>query len=404
METLKLKLVFDRRKEVNTPNTQGSIEIYVYDSVSRKNIYIPTGIKVLASQFKQGKGERGSIIKHPNTISINGKLDRIYREVEAFSLSDKCKELNDVKSWNVKIENTESVITFMQSELKRKNPAYQTMVQHNTLIKRLEQFGQIKTFSDFTYQNVVDFDAFLKSNGDDREALGDATANKRHSMLNSYIREAINRGYCSYNPYGTFRPKKGKAKDPVFLTQEELEAIRDHDLKDVVDGDRIKKVRDLFIFQCYTGLAYVDLKDFNGKEDISEIDGQKVIRSNRQKTEQGYITVLLPDAIEVLEKYDYKLPVISNQKYNDYLKLLALYVVDKEKKPIITKRLTTHVARHTCGTYLINKGVPIETVSRMLGHSNTKMTRHYAKLLGKKVVSDVLTYVINPQKEEKLDK
>lgn len=402
MDSLKIKLVFDRKGVANTSNKQGVIELYIYDSISRKKIYISTGIEVTAKQFKQDKGERGYIVQHPNKIAKNGQLDKIFRDIEAFAISDKCKTLDDVKNWNVKTEDTMSVISFMEAELKRKNPAYQTMVQHNTLIKRLKQFGKIKTFKDFTYENIVAFDDFLKivPEGADREALGDVTARKRHSMLNTYIKEAVNRGYCSYNPYGTFTPKRGKSKDPVFLDEKELEALKTYDLKSKVEGDRLLRVRDLFIFQCYTGLAYVDLKAFT-KEEIFEIDGQKVIRSNRQKTEQGYISVLLPDAIEILERYDYKLPIISNQKYNDYLKLLPIYVIDEDtKKQIITKKLTSHVARHTCGTYLINKGVPIETVARILGHSNTKMTRHYAKLLGKKVVSDVLTYVLNINKKD----
>lgn len=397
METLKIKLVFDRKKVANTSDKQGVIEVYIYDSVTKKKVYISTSIEVSRNQFKQGKGERGKIVQHTNQISLNGKLNKLFREIEAFALSDKCQSIEDVKNWNVKTEDTMSVISFMESELKRKSPAYQTMVQHNTLIKRLKQFGEIKTFKDFTYENIVAFDDFLKSEGEDREALGDVTARKRHSMLNTYIKEAVNRGYCSYNPYGTFTPKRGKSKDPVFLDERELEALKTYDLRDKVEGDRLLKVRDLFIFQCFTGLAYADLKTFD-KEEIFDIDGQKVIRSNRQKTEQGFISVLLPDAIEILERYDYKLPVISNQKYNDYLKLLALYVTDDNGKPIITKKLTSHVARHTCGTYLINKGVPIETVARILGHSNTKMTRHYARLLGKKVVSDIVTYVLSPEK------
>lgn len=401
MNTLKIKLVFDRKGIANTSNKQGVIEVYIYDSVSRKKIYISTGIEVLKNQFTQPKGERGRIVKHPNIVVKNGQLERIFREIEAFALSDKCNSIEDIKNRNVKKEDTQSLISFMEAELQRKNPAYETITQHKTLIKRLQQFGKIKIFKDLTYENIIAFDDFLKSEGDEREALSEATAYKRHSILKGYIKEAINRGYCTYNPYGTFTPKKGKSKDPVFLTEEELLAIKKYNLANKVEGDRLIKVRDLFVFQCFTGLAYVDLKAFN-KEEIFEIDGQKVIRSNRQKTEQGYISVLLPDAIEILERYDYKLPIISNQKYNDYLKLLSVYVIDEDtKKQIITKKLTTHVARHTCGTYLINKGVPIETVARMLGHSDTKMTRHYAKLLGKKVVSDVLTFVINSDKEQK---
>ena len=398
MDTLKIKLVFDRKGIANTSNKQGVIEVYIYDSLSRKKIYISTGIEVLKNQFTQPKGERGRIVKHPNIIVKNGQLERTFREIEAFALSDKCKSIEDIKNRNVKKENTQSVISFMEAELVRKNPAYETVTQHKTLIKRLQQFGKIKIFKDLTYENIIAFDDFLKSEGDEREALSDATAYKRHSILKGYIKEAVNRGYCTYNPYGTFTPKKGKSKDPVFLTEEELLAIKNYNLADKVDGDRLIKVRDLFVFQCFTGLAYVDLKAFKGKEEISEIDGQKVIRSNRQKTEQGYITVLLPDSIDILERYDYKLPIISNQKYNDYLKLLQLYIVDKSGKPIITKKLTTHVARHSWATTLLRNGVSTAYISKGFGHASFATTEQY---LGgftqdqKKDVADIFTKLAN---------
>lgn len=398
MKPFKIKLVFDRKKTANTTNKRGVIEVYIYDANTKKKVYLSTGIEVLSTQFAQSKGERGRIVKHPNQLSINGELERFYREIEAFVYSDKCNSVEDIKTRDNTPENSQSVLTFIEQELKRRNPSYQTLVQHQTLIKRLIQFGKIKTFNDLTYENIVAFDDFLKTEGEGREALGSVTAYKRHSMLNTHIKEAVNRGLCSYNPYGTFKPKKGKSKDPVFLDEIELQALINYDLSDKVDSERLLKIRDIFVFQCFTGLAYADLKKFN-KNDIFEIDGSKVIKSNRQKTEQSYITVLLPDAINILEKYDYDLPVISNQKYNDYLKLLGMYITDDNGNQLITKRLTTHVARHTCGTYLLNKGVPLETVARVLGHSNTNMTRHYARLLGKKVVSDVLTHVLGNKPE-----
>lgn len=199
----------------------------------------------------------------------------------------------------------------------------------------------------------------------------------------------------------TFRPKKGQSKDPVYLEESEINIILNCDLKSQTDNDKLDKVRDLFIFQCYTGLAYVDLMALR-KEDIHEIEGQKVIRSNRSKTDQGFITVLLPESLRILEKYDYSLPRISNQKYNDYLKLLALYAKeeyinpDTGKKEVrtIKKNLTTHVARHTFGTFMVNRGVPLDTVARTMGYSNTKMTQHYAKLLGKTVVNDIVTHIL----------
>lgn len=130
-------------------------------------------------------------------------------------------------------------------------------------------------------------------------------------------------------------------------------------------------------------MSYADTQLFNS-EYIVELDGYKVIRSNRKKTDESYISLLLPEAERVLKKFDYKLPKISYQKYNDYLKIVGEYV-----DVGLTKKLTSHVARHTFATYLLNKSIPIETVSRALGHSNLKQAQHYAKMLGKKVVDDM---------------
>lgn len=399
MDKLKFKLVYDRKKTAVSANKLGLIEVYVYDAVSRKKTYVSTGVEVTPSQFSAPKGEVAQIVKHPNKVALNKHIEKIRSEIEAFAVSSSCQSIEDVKNWNAKPEgNGNTFIDFVETELERRNPPYQSLVQHRTLIKRLNQFGRIKTFEDLTYANVVDFYSFLQEGGEDRGKLSNATLRKRHSMLQSYVLEAMNRGIITHNPCSAVKLKKAQTKDPVYLTEEELEAIENCPLEDKVEGERLLRVRDVFVFQCYTGLAYVDLKAFR-KEHIFEINGQKVIRSNRQKTEQGYVTVLLPEAIRVLEKYNYELPVISAQKYNDYLKLLALYAVDKDNKPIIKKTLTSHVARHTCGTFLINRGVPLETVSRVLGHSNTKMTRHYARLLGKTVVDDVVAHVLNGNKK-----
>lgn len=351
-------------------------------------VFISTGIKLFKKQYSK---KNRKIVQHINAVSLNGKANKMYRDIEAFSLSEKCKELKDVKNWNVKEERTLSVITFIESELKRRNPSLSVVSQNKALINMIDSFGKIKTFTDFTYENIIEFDDHLRANG-----LAQPTAYKRHSLLHGYIKEAINRGYCSYDPYITFKPKKGKSADPTYLEEEELEILKNYDLSKETESDSLTRVKDLFVFQCFTGLAYVDLMSFK-QEDISELDGYKVIRSNRQKTEQAFITVLIPDAIEILEKYDYQLPKISNQKYNAYLKLVGLYVKDENNRQAITKKLTSHVARHTYGTYLVNKGVPYEIIARTMGHSNTRMTKHYAKMLGKTVVNDIAKFVIKKE-------
>ena len=388
MDTLSIRFVFDRKGVANDTDTQGLLQIEVREIGTSNKVFISTGIKLFKKQYSK---KNNKIVQHINAVSLNGKANKMYRDIEAFSLSEKCKELKDVKNWNVKEERTLSVITFIEGELKRRNPSIAVISQNKALINMIDSFGKLKTFSDFTYENIIEFDDHLRANG-----LAQPTAYKRHSLLHGYIKEAINRGYCSYDPYITFKPKKGKSADPTYLDEEELEILKNYDLSKETESDSLTRVKDLFVFQCFTGLAYVDLMSFK-QEDISELDGYKVIRSNRRKTEQAFITVLLPDAINILEKYDYQLPKISNQKYNAYLKLVGLYVKDGNNKRAITKKLTTHVARHTYGTYLVNKGVPYETVARTMGHSNTKMTKHYAKMLGKTVVNDIAKFVIKKE-------
>ena len=133
------------------------------------------------------------------------------------------------------------------------------LAQNKALINQIESFGRFKTFSDFTYVNIIDFDAHLKDNG-----LAQPTAYKRHSLLHGYIKEAINRGYCSYDPYITFRPKKGKSTDPTYLDEEKLEALKNYDLSKETESDSLTRVKDLFVFQCFTGI--VDKKQRKEKE------------------------------------------------------------------------------------------------------------------------------------------
>lgn len=128
-------------------------------------------------------------------------------------------------------------------------------------------------------------------------------------------------------------------------------------------------------------MAYIDTQCFT-KNDLIELDGYKVIKSNCTKTDENFVCLLLPEAERIAEKYDYSLSKINNQNYNTYLKTLASGAGVKEA-------LTSHMGRHTFATYLLNKNIPIEGVSRALGHTNIKQMQHYAKLLGKKVIADM---------------
>jgi integrase len=155
---------------------------------------------------------------------------------------------------------------------------------------------------------------------------------------------------------------------------------------------RLEQVRDIFLFSCYTGLAYIDVQKLKSSEIVSGHDGEQWIFTSRQKTDTPSRIPLMPYALGVIEKYrDHPqceiegrlLPILTNQKMNAYLKEIAdLCGIDKD--------LTFHIARHTFATTVtLLNGVPIESVSKMLGHTNIKTTQHYARILDLKVGEDM---------------
>lgn len=175
--------------------------------------------------------------------------------------------------------------------------------------------------------------------------------------------------------------------DRGFLTDEEITAV----MTKQFDLPRLELVRDLFIFSCFTGLAYIDVKALTPNK-IVRLANVDWIISKRIKTETPINVVLSDGAKHIIEKYKdapkkkgHVFPVLSNQKTNQYLKEIATACgIDKE--------LTFHMARHTFATLTLSKGVPIESVSRMLGHTNIRTTQVYAKITNKKIEHDMAMF------------
>ena len=197
----------------------------------------------------------------------------------------------------------------------------------------------------------------------------------------------LKNGWINKDPFIGFKLSKHEVERP-FLTDLELNQIA---LKQF-SSNRLNYVKDIFLFSCYTGLAYVDVKKLKRSEIAVGVDGEKWIFTKRQKTDTPSRIPILPVAEELMNKYkdheqciihDRLLPVLSNQKMNAYLKEIADVCG-------INKILTFHIARHTFATTVtLSNGVPIETVSRMLGHKNLRTTQHYAKILDLKVSEDM---------------
>ena len=178
------------------------------------------------------------------------------------------------------------------------------------------------------------------------------------------------------NPFIGYKIDKRK-KDVQFLTEEEVQRIKDKELPTF----RLERVRDLFLFQCYTALSYCDMAVLEPTDFQSNEEGIQYLRKRRKKTGVEFFVVLLPEALDIARKYDYHLPLISNERYNSYLKELGTLCE-------IDKPMHSHIGRHTAATYLLNHSIPMDMVALTLGHSTTKQTRHYAKLLDKSVFEE----------------
>lgn len=368
MENIALRFVHNRGNRVKNGLT--SLLIEVRQTGTNRAVYVNTGVKLYPNQFSDKNGL--TIKNHDKAGQVIVKAKEIFNKVESFAFSDECTSLDEVKNYsNVKTFN-KNVLEFMRKELRESNPTSSVLEHHNILFNAIESYGKIRLFSDLTYKNIDGFDKHLKKTINSQPVLY-----KRHNAFKRYITKAVKLGLCKSNPYDEFKYSKGRdLKEPVFLTDEELKKIIGY----IPGNDKLKRVKDMFIFQCFTGLAFADMINFS-MDWISEENGYKIIRGFRKKTGVQFISLLLPEAEKVLKKYN-GLPKISNQKYNDYLGVLG-------SGAKVNKHITSHVARHTFATYLLNNDVPIETASRALGHMSVRQTEHYAKLLGKKVVSDM---------------
>ncbi|WP_452221441.1 site-specific integrase [Lacinutrix salivirga] len=228
---------------------------------------------------------------------------------------------------------------------------------------------------------ITDFDYYLKSEKGHKQI----TINKSIQRLRKIVKLALAEGYLKLDPFIMYKPKKYERK-VIFLDTKELSKLEEHTFAQI----RLQQVKDMFVFCCYTGLAYAEMYALCSKHIVEGFDGNMWIQMYRQKTGSKVSIPLLPKALVILNRYkeecgnDKMLPVISNQKFNSYLKEIAEVLG-------IEKRLTHHIARKTFATtVLLYNDVPMEIVSELLGHSKVDITqRHYAKVVQKKVSEHV---------------
>jgi len=299
-------------------------------------------------------------------LGINTEEDKGKKVLELYrEHNEKIKTLKNIDYAPATLQRYETSLRFTQDFIKRK-------------YKKDDLY-----LSELNHQFMVDYEMYFKT----VRKCAHNTTMKYLKNFKKIVRLAINHGYIDKDPFVNYKMKLKKV-DRGFLSEEELDII----MKKEISNKRLEQIRDCFVFSCFTGLAYSDLKRLSGDHIVTGTDGGRWIKIKRMKTDNMSSIPILPISQKIIDKYkndtyckanNVLLPVRSNQKMNNYLHELANICE-------IEKNLTSHLARHTFATTVtLNNNVPIETVSKMLGHSSINMTKIYARLLDKKVGQDM---------------
>lgn len=260
-----------------------------------------------------------------------------------------------------------------------------TWNKFNYIMNDLIEFINFKYYKndillkDLDYSFIVEFEYYLKT----EKLQKQITINKELQRLKKVVKTAVIEKLIEHHPFVEHKPKR-VVTNVVYLTTQELQELENH----TFSQSRLEQVKDMFIFCCYTGLAFNEMSKLVAKHIVVSFDGVKWIKMIREKTQKPVSVPLLPKAAVIIEKYldnEYILPRISNQKFNSYLKEIAEIVG-------INKNLTHHIARKTFATtVLLYNDVPMEIVSELLGHSKISITQeHYGKVVQQKVSEHML--------------
>ena len=378
--------------------TNGLVPIYTRITINGKRIELSTNRFVEISKWSTEAGKMKGTSEEAR--SINNHLDILksqIRDVEMELIHKKTAVTTEtIKSKLLGADDrARMLVPIFQDhnnkikELVGKEYAPGTLERYTTSLKHTIEFMQWKyNISDIDITKIdhafiTDYEFWLRS----VRNCANNTAVKYIKNFNKIIKICLANHWIDKNPFANYKSKV-KEVERVYLTEDEIQSIMEKEFK----TERLSLVRDIFLFSCFTGLAYIDVKNLTKSHISFGIDGEKWIFTHRQKTESASKIPILPVTQMIIDKYenhpqckneDKLLPILSNQKMNAYLKELAdICNIDKE--------LTFHIARHTFATTVtLTNGVPIESVSKMLGHKNLRTTQHYAKVLDRKVSEDM---------------
>ena len=372
MAKLTIKPVWDRNHRATSSLSQEvKIELYV----DRQRKWIDTDIWLFKGEWNYTNRE---VVKREDRYQLNVKIQDIIDSIMNYIqiLQRRGEDITIDKIYNNYTRNednreSDTFIAWMARHIEDRNDICEsTKKKHRMVHRALIMSAIIIEWSDLTPGKCKQFDNYLR-----KTISQQTTLYGYHKVVKAYINEAISLEIKNItNPYIKFKVKRGISAGVKYLTEEEIEMLKMAQLP-----ERYVPMRDLFLFACYTGLAWSDLAKFRLQDCVKQ-NGKWVCEDFRQKTGSRYKIALLSPAVAILKKYGGQLPSYSYEYYNASLKTIALMAG-------LGRPLTTHMARHTFATYALSKGVHITVVQKMLAHQNVRTTEVYAKTLQRDVFS-----------------
>jgi site-specific recombinase XerD len=356
--------------------TEGEASVHLDIQFSSYNrIFHHTGVKVSSEHWNPVPCRVRKT--HPRHVALNlmiqNKIDELHKWESEMYRKQRPVNIDTCRAFLKGTDDGIELVKFVREMLTEETPhiGHETYRQRYSVINNLEKFNPGKlskvdrSFSGSYHRHLL-------------TTMKPESTGKNHKMMKRAFVRAIRMGLIEHNPYDGFKiPEARKRK--TFLTTDELQKVRNYQ-----GVERLEKIRDIFMFQCLTGISYADMQKLT-PADLHGNQERHYITSRRQKTDEYYIIPLMPEALGIINQYrdDKRLfPAISNQKMNAYLHEIQHIVT-------LNKPLTTHVARHTFATLMLGKGMPLESVSHILGHSSTRITQDYAKMVLEKLEGDM---------------
>lgn len=363
-----IRKIFSTGLFINPENWENSLQIA--NPPDNSNSYINTQLSLIKQEVNQAflflKVQKSSFDTDDIYLQYKGENIKIEKKLlEVFNMH------NDSMNKLIGIEYTKSTYSkFIEAK------------NHTTDFLKYKYNKKDINLIDINLKFLLDYELYLKSEKKHKQI----TINKSIQRLRKIIKLALSEGFIITDPFLLYKPKRVE-NQVIFLTPKELRKLEDHKFSQ----PRLQQVCDMFIFCCYSGLPYNEMSSLTQKNIIKGFDNNIWIDMYRQKTKKQFKIPLLPQAKKILDKYKTEgtrlnklLPIITNQKFNSYLKEIAEILG-------FEKNLTHHTARKTFATtVLLYNDVPMEIVSELLGHSKMSVTQaHYAKVVQSKVSEHV---------------